>query len=765
MRCSANGASGRGKPASRSIRRYDRSVALPARLPSRSCSVKSRRRSPPSARPSPRRNVLEELAAAHGQGATVGEIERLTDRFVERAQVVELGAVRPTGSKPFAPSEPIYTTREVLALEERLVRRASTHAQRQLATAEHRAVEAVLARDPALGDDQRALVRRLASEGQGTVCVLGRAGTGKTRALRPLREAFEASGVEVIGASTQNTAARILETEAGIRSTSITKLLFEADVKRYGLPRGGVVVIDEATMVSTRALANLQELAVRANARLILVGDPAQLPAITHPGAFQALCDRLGALELTEVRRLTDPIERAAVELIREGRGSSAIEAYHERGRLALHDSIAAMETNVVADRHRAHLEGADAIILVRTRARAQQLNELAQALRVEAGQVGEEALEVGQTKVRLGDLVVTRANRRGSEPVNNRERWVVEALDAERRTLTLRHLAERERVVTLDRHYLDRQLPDATSPVELGYAVTRYGAQGMSVDRAFVVMTDGLTKEDAYVALTRAREGTELHGVSREPIERAEFAPEAVERAVALEVVGAAVEHTEDRALALNEGVRTELGRLPTHELVAELERVERARDDPWRRQAEVLRDELARAEARLAEVSGELERMPRRDRERSYVAASYEHTAVVIERLRAQARELPDAPRSLLCPERAAAIERELAERRRASVEIAIVSEPAYVTDALGRKPKGLRERLEWERAVGRLEALRQRVRVKDHSRALGSAPQELDGRRRWNEVRRELDELRRQLRERSAVRERGHGVGIER
>ena len=99
---------------------------------------------------------------------------------------------------------------------------------------------------------------------------------------------------------------------------------------------------------------------------------------------------------------------------------------------------------------------------------------------------------------------------------------------------------------------------------MELGYAITRYGAQGMSVDRAFVVMTDGLTKEDAYVALTRAREATELHAVAREPVERAEFAPEAEERAVRLEDLSAEVERTDDEVLAIDERLRSELRASP---------------------------------------------------------------------------------------------------------------------------------------------------------------------------------------------------------
>ena len=639
-----------------------------------------------------RRHVMEELAGAHRRGASVDEIEALADRFLVRSRVVELGAARPANARAYAPSEPIYTTREVLALEDRLVRRAEAHARSRMATADRRAIEAALRRDPALGADQRELVRCLASEGQGTLCVLGRAGAGKTRALRPLREAFEASGVEVIGASTQNTAARILEAEAGIRSTSITRLLYEADIKGYGLPRNAVVVIDEAAMASTRDLSILQELAIRARARLILVGDPAQLPAIRHPGAFRALVDRLEALELNEMRRLTDPVERAAADAVRAGRGSAAITAYHERGRLTLHDSVAELEAQVVAGRHRAQSEGADAIIVARTRARVRALNEAAQAKWIEAGQLEEESIEVGPTRIHAGDLVVTRANRGGAEPVHNRERWVVEVVDAESRTLTLHHMTERNRVVTLDGSYIDRHLPDATGPVELGYAITRWGAQGMTVDRAFVVMTDGLTKEDAYVALTRARQSTQLYALAREPIERAEFAPASEERNIELQDLGMEVERSTEGALAIDERLRGELEHAPTAELVAELAG---AASEPggWR----------------------------------------------------------------------AAAIERALAERRRATVEAALALQPRYIVDTLGPRPAGVHARLEWERAVDRVEVLRQRLGVRDRERALGKAPRQVRARVAWRQAAQEIEALRVRIAERGASRQRRRSAGI--
>jgi conjugative relaxase-like TrwC/TraI family protein len=716
-----------------------------------------------------RRHVVEELAAAHRQGASVDEIKRLADRFLSRTRVIELGEARPAGAPASAPAEPLYTTREVLALEERLVRRAAVHQHRRLAVAEPAAVEAALARDPALGDDQRELVRRLALGGEGTACVLGRAGAGKTRALRPLREALEGSGVEVIGAAVQNTAARILEQEAGIRSTSLTRLLYEADVQGYGLPRRGVVVIDEAAMASTRALASLQEFAVRNRARLVLVGDPAQLPAIEHPGAFRALVDRLGAIELAEVRRLSDPVERAAVELVRAGRGSAALEAYDERGRLTLADSVAELEAAAVADRHRAQGEGADAIVLARTRARTQHLNQLAQALRVAEGQLGGEGIEVGEGRIRAGDLVVTRVNRGGREPVHNRERWVVEAIDVEARAMTLRHLTERERVVTLERDYLDRRLPDAIGPVELGYAITKYGAQGMTVDRAFAVLTDGLSREDAYVALTRARDATQLYALAREPVERAEFAPSEAEREVGVADLGRDTERSEGLALAIDERLRAELERRPTEALVAELERFEARRDDPDRRRASALRAARAEAEAALARLRQGLAATPKRDPGRAYREASCEHAAQRLRRLRAEERALPVAQIDPgVSRQRAAAIERILAERRRERVVAAIEAEPAYLVEAIGRRPGGLRARLEWKRAVDQVERVRQRLGITDSKLALGAEPRGAEARMRWREATRELDRLRARIAERGAApelgRSRSRRAGLE-
>lgn len=49
-------------------------------------------------------------------------------------------------------------------------------------------------------------------------------------------------------------------------------------------------------------------------------------------------------------------------------------------------------------------------------------------------------------------------------------------------------------------------------SQIDHGYAATIHKAQGMTVDRAFVLATPGMDSHSAYVALSRHRDRVELH-------------------------------------------------------------------------------------------------------------------------------------------------------------------------------------------------------------------------------------------------------------
>jgi ATP-dependent exoDNAse (exonuclease V) alpha subunit len=152
-----------------------------------------------------------------------------------------------------------------------------------------------------LTNEQRAAVRRLTTEGDGIVVVIGVAGAGKTFRLRTCADARRASGTPVCGAAAARRAARELETGAGIPSTSISAMLFQ--LNDQPLQTGSVLVIDEAGMAGTRALAALAEAVDTANGKLVLVGDDRQLQAIDAGGAFRALARRGPSIQLTQNRR------------------------------------------------------------------------------------------------------------------------------------------------------------------------------------------------------------------------------------------------------------------------------------------------------------------------------------------------------------------------------------------------------------------------------------------------------------------------------
>ena len=166
---------------------------------------------------------------------------------------------------PTVPRERSYSTPELLALERQIIDHALTARAEPVSSRAARAVERAIESRPTLADEQAAMVRRLVLDPAGVAVVVGQAGTGKTFALAAAREAWEASGCRVVGAALARRAARELEHGAGIESTSLTALLEQLRRHPLGvLGRHGVLVIDEAAMVSTRELAEVVEHVQRA---------------------------------------------------------------------------------------------------------------------------------------------------------------------------------------------------------------------------------------------------------------------------------------------------------------------------------------------------------------------------------------------------------------------------------------------------------------------------------------------------------------------
>ncbi len=400
-----------------------------------------------------------------------------------------------------------FTSREMIATEARLERSADRLAdgRHHFVGAGHvdRALEAAEGRGLTLSEEQRDALGRI-TERDGLASVIGYAGTGKSAMLGVARQAWEDAGYTVRGAALSGIAAENLEGGSGIQSRTIASLEHAWGKDRDQLGPKDVLVVDEAGMIGTRQMERLLSAADQAGAKVVLVGDPEQLQAIEAGAAFRALSEAHGAAEITEIRRQRTDWQRDATRWLATGRTDEAIGAYRD------HDMVQAADTRVAAraglvegwDRQRQAEPERSRIILTHTNAEVRELNDEARERLRASGDLGQDVgvqAERGERQFASGDRIMFLRNER-SMGVKNGTLGTVEQVSAERMGVRL----DDGRQVGFD-------VKDYAA-VDHGYAATIHKSQGVTVDRVDVLATPGMDRHAAYVALSRHRDGVQLH-------------------------------------------------------------------------------------------------------------------------------------------------------------------------------------------------------------------------------------------------------------
>jgi conjugative relaxase-like TrwC/TraI family protein len=445
-------------------------------------------------------------AQAHRSGAPVERVRRLAARLT-RTDGVEAVGEPPSPGRParYSTAELVDVERAALALVERgRVAGAPSITERRLDEIER-------ADKIALSDEQEAMVREVATSPGRVVCVVGLAGAGKTTATHAVAQVFAEAGIEVLGAAPSGVAAEKLQDETLIPATTLHRLLDDARTSG-GLPFGSVLVVDEAGMAETRILAPVLELVDQAKGKAILIGDPQQLPAVGAGGLFAGIVEREGAVVLTENRRQHDELERDALARVRAGVGRDYL-AYAEKcERLVVSESPVITRARLLADwweQGRNDLAGN--VMLALRRSDVSDLNQFARSLMDADGRLGKNRLTVADREFATSDRVVCLRNS-DVLGVRNGTCGTVEHIDRDSRTLTI--ATDRGPIVELSRRYLE------AGNLRHAYALTGHAAQGLTVERAFVLGAgEARLQEWGYVALSRARAETRLYvtGTPRE--------------------------------------------------------------------------------------------------------------------------------------------------------------------------------------------------------------------------------------------------------
>jgi conjugative relaxase-like TrwC/TraI family protein len=445
-----------------------------------------------------RRHVVASVAHAAHDGASLHDIMASAGQFMASEHCIEV-------------ARGTYTTPEILELETATARVAvegQGHVRMVtplVPTTQSETVDRVIAQRPNLSEEQQRLVQTVATSGNRVDVVIGAAGSGKTYALDALRAAFEAQGQRVIGASLAATAAQGLEHGAGIPSVTVHRLLNQrAGSNPVGFDYRTVLVVDEAAMVGTRQLAAIVDEADRRGGKVVLVGDPKQLPEIDAGGTFAAIARRIPHAQLTDNHRQTNPDEREALRSLRRDDVEGALGHLHRAGSLTIGDNTDQVRSAMVTDWAQTFRREGDSLMLATRRRDVDDLNERARVHLKDAGRLGPDLVTTDTASFARGDRVIGLRNDYRADILNGIRAVVQET--AYNGGLRLLLPDGTNRVAT--KEYLE------AGHLTHGYALTVHKAQGITVDNAYLLGDDTLYAELGYTGLSRARTENRFYNV-----------------------------------------------------------------------------------------------------------------------------------------------------------------------------------------------------------------------------------------------------------
>ena len=443
------------------------------------------------------RRDMAKFAHRHSDG--IDQFNEVMDAMRNAPDLVELGMDTRGDNR--------FTTRQMIEAERRLHRATELMAERERHEVNDRHRQAALAhaeqRGLVLSGEQADALAHV-TDGRDLSIVVGYAGTGKSAMLGVARGAWKAAGYEVRGVALSGIAAENLESGSGIASRTIAGMEHGWGQGRDLLTARDILVIDEAGMVGTRQLERVLSHAAEVGAKVVLVGDIRQLQSIEAGAAFRSIHERHGGAEIGEVRRQREDWQRDATRDLASGKAGHALEAYRSHGMVhgALSREQARGDLIERWGHQRQSSPDESRIILTHTNDEVRALNETAREKMREAGSLGDEVcvtVECGARNFASGDRVMFLQNERGLG-VKNGTLGTIEQVSPQ--AMSVR--TDGGRSVTFDLKDYNR--------IDHGYAATIHKAQGMTVDRAHVLATPGMDAHSSYVALSRHRDGVDLH-------------------------------------------------------------------------------------------------------------------------------------------------------------------------------------------------------------------------------------------------------------
>ena len=159
-------------------------------------------------------------------------------------------------------------------------------------------------------EGQRDALKGIFTRGSRYYSVDGLAGVGKTTMLSGLNKIATDNGFVVKGMSVGGVAAKNLEDETGIPSTTVAMFQLNENKLQQKLENKGIVdrkneiwVVDESSFTGQHDYSEILKLAKNANSRVVFLGDKLQLQSIAAGKPFEILQDKMAKSEMQNINR------------------------------------------------------------------------------------------------------------------------------------------------------------------------------------------------------------------------------------------------------------------------------------------------------------------------------------------------------------------------------------------------------------------------------------------------------------------------------
>jgi len=460
-----------------------------------------------------RRTLLATVASSLvGTGVGPERVNVEVDRLTSAGRIVELGKdIHGHG---------LYSTPEMIAIEQKLLKGAKRLAHRRFEPTDPARVERECELR-GLSDEQRQAALA-ATDDRCLAIVEGAAGSGKTTTLKVVVDCYTSANTKrtsrkrVLGCATAWRTVEMLRDELGIDGFAVDSLLARINAGQDILDRNTVLLVDECGQIGSRSMNDLLGAVAKSQSKIVFVGDREQLQPISASPALKIISSVVEPTRVDKIVRQREKWAQDAARAFAKGQAASGLRAYAEKGLLTgcagAQTTIRAAVDRYMDAQHRA--PGKPHLLIAKSNKTVRALNaEIRSRMRgaglftgpdhvVTAGDASGRSfrlhLAVGD-KIRFG----IRQDKIGDGVINGTTGRIEKLNVLDDQNLLIRAQVQGKTI-----EFSTEALKDGAGRVRLTHdlAVTAYSSQGLTAETATVVLGAEYDRHESYVACSRAR-------------------------------------------------------------------------------------------------------------------------------------------------------------------------------------------------------------------------------------------------------------------